>query len=276
MQVKNILLFIMQYFYCMKFESRNKKFIRAILRNEENKHFKRLQRKGYVLKVDLQTLKFRVDNQSIKANNFKIITVSDLMLVHHENYYKTNPSFNRIKNIKIIPFIRYDYDISFLYIICLNKKDYELLRNNFLNISSWKYKAVFNREERKIIYGMKNGFKKYYRYSYNLMYLQDMETSIEELKEEIKALRKNKEQLSEEIDLLKEQKEQGIVYIKNPLMINYEVYISELIRTYMGMYYKISNMEEKLEKKEKQYNKLKYGEAEEENSLTDYLQEDYI
>ena len=90
MQVKNILLFIMQYFYCMKFESRNKKFIRAILRNEENKHFKRLQRKGYVLKVDLQAI--------IEENlqNFK-----NAKVVANLPYYITTPIIMKLLEDKL-------------------------------------------------------------------------------------------------------------------------------------------------------------------------------
>lgn len=277
MQVKDIILFIMQYFYCMNFEGKNKKFIRNILK--ENQNFKKLQyKKGFVFKVDLKTLSFRIDNNSIKNNNFKIIEVQDLLLLKHNEYYKNNPSFKKVKNIKIVPFIRYDYDISFLYIICFSKKDYLTLKHCLLNINTWKYKGIFSKEERSIIAGMKYGFKKYYKYSWNLFYIEDIETEIENIKTEIKKLQKETKILNEIIEskinllndfthykkfnILSSQEQEAIKILEKD--------INSYIDEYEEILKNIDSLEEEAANKEAQYNNLKYGSGEPETTLKDY------
>lgn len=253
MKVNNILVYILETLFQMKEFKKASKKDKKIIRNiiKEHKPLKKLDyKKGFVLKLSLNTTyNVKLDYNSIKANNFNIITFKDLLTLYNENYYKYDKHFKILKDIKVLPFIKYDYDIAYLYLIVFNKLDYNNIIRNFYKIHSNKYKANFSKSERKLLYKLKN--KEYYSSIQVTLesYKETLEREIISLESEIISLESEIKSLeSEIISLESNSREINTIYLDiMQYHKEYKVYLPKKIKMFENQV--IFNLKQELKDK---------------------------
>lgn len=152
---------------------------------------------------DNRLSKLNIDN-SLFEYNLVYLSFKDLI----NNYYVLNNEYltKYYLNLDSKLFLKVTrlQDNTFYTFYTTNKKD-RIALDKVLSFTNFKYKFNFNKKERKLVFKLKNGYLKGYKYSYNLSYFEELQDNIENLKLEEFFMLQHKKQINQEFKEYKQE-----------------------------------------------------------------------
>ena len=144
------------------------------------------------------------------------------------------------------------FDITYYNLYLLSNKEWQEIEAIF-NLTSYKYKFNFTKQERKLIYRLKNNFLKGFKYSYNFEYMQDIKDNIKTLENQLNDLNND------------------FIYLNDIFMLNKELYLKQgLASEYLDLLDKKQELEQQIDYL-KQLESNLISSKDKKTTLNDYL-----
>lgn len=191
--------------------------------------------------------KLQIDN---KLEDLYFLSFEDLInnyFVKNNKYVKKFAKVNFKK--KCFVQVKKHYDITYYNVYLLDNKSFEDLKVCF-NLTSHKYKANLTKKERKLVYKHKNGLFKN-KYSYNLLYFEDLQDNIKSLENKLKDLNND------------------LLYLDDLFKLNKDLFFKEQ-DNYIELLENIKTLEDKLKYLKESENNL-ISSKNKETTLEDYF-----
>lgn len=144
--------------------------------------------------------KIMIDNKL--DNNYYLLNFKELI----NNYFIINNNYFKKLNFNKPCIVKVDKqkDNTYYKVFVFSKSSLKDLQA-ILNYSSFKYKFNLNKQERKLVYKLKNNYLKGNKYSYNFFYMLDIQDNIKELEKQELDLKQELLALDNQFKLLKQE-----------------------------------------------------------------------